>query len=81
MTKLLTEAFSDAARLPEEQQNRLAHLVKKFARDPSGMSGDFYWEALLADPRSEAVLEALAKEAEQEIAKGDVFDPDSLCEK
>jgi hypothetical protein len=34
------------------------------------------WDELFADPRSKAVLQKLAAEADDEIARGDVFDFD-----
>jgi hypothetical protein len=79
MTKLLQEAFADAQNLPEDQQDRLAHFIKRLVHEPEGMSGDAYWEMLLADPRSDDLLERLAQEAEEEIARGGGVGLDDLC--
>jgi hypothetical protein len=81
MTELLKQAFGDAQRLPEHQQDRLAHFIKRLVSDPDAVNGDAYWEMLLADPRSDEVLERLAREAEDDIRRGDVVDLDALCER
>jgi len=81
MTKLLEEALADAHLLPEHQQVRLAHFIKRLVREPEKMNGDAYWEMLLADPRSDDLLERLAQEAEDEIARGEAIDLDALCKR
>lgn len=78
MTKLLQEAFKDAQNLPEEQQDRLAHFIKRLVHEPESVSGDAYWEMLLADPRSDNLLERMAREAEAEIARGEGVDLDEF---
>ncbi len=79
MIKLLEEAMADAQALPEHQQERLAHFIKRLVHSPEAVSGDAYWEMLLADPRSDELLEALAREAEDEDARGETIDLDVLC--
>ena len=79
MTRFLQEAFAEAEKLPQEHQDRLAHLIKRFARDPSTISDDLYWELLLADPRSEQVLAKMAEEAQAEVDRGEVYDIETLC--
>ena len=81
MTKLLEQALAEAQALPEHQQDRLAHFIKRLVLDPRSVNGDAYWEMLLADPRSDGLLEQLAKEAEDESARGEAMDLDDLCEK
>ncbi len=79
MTKLLEQALADAQTLPEHQQERLAHFITKLVHSPDTVSGDAYWEMLLADPRSDELLEVLAREAEEEDARGETTDLDVLC--
>jgi hypothetical protein len=81
VTKLLEEALADAQALPEYQQDRLAHFIKRLVRDPETVSGDAYWEMLLADRRSDDLLEILAKEAEEEDARGETIDIDAPCKR
>ena len=73
MTKLLEQAFSEISRLPEEEQNVIAQAIMELMPDAAA---DREWEHLTSDPRSEKVLERLIKEAEAEIARGDVLDTD-----
>jgi len=74
MTTLLQEAFVEAQALPEDQQDRLAHFIKRLVHNPEAVNGDAYWEMLLADPRSDDVLEQLAREAREEHARGETID-------
>jgi hypothetical protein len=69
MSKLLDLAIEKVRALPEPDQDEIAELLLNGLSD-----SDKKWEALFADPRSEAVLEQLWAEAEQEIARGEVFD-------
>ena len=72
MTELLEKAFAEAAKLPEEEQRRLAEwlLIELSAERP--------WEALLAN--SSDSLERLAEEALREHRAGrtEPLDPDQL---
>ena len=79
MTKLLKEALADAQTLPEHQQDRLAHFIKRLVHDPEAVNGNAYWEMLLADPRSDDLLERMAQEAREEVARGEAVDLDELC--
>lgn len=79
MTKLLEQAIAEAQALPEHQQDRLAHFIKRLVLDPQSINGDAYWEMLLADPRSDDLLEQLAQEAQDEAARGEAIDLDDLC--
>ena len=79
MTKLLEEALADAQKLPDDQQDRLAHFINRLVHDPEAINGDAYWEMLLADPRSDDLLERLAQEARDQDARGETIDLDALC--
>jgi hypothetical protein len=72
MTELLEKAFAEAAKLPEEEQRRLAEwlLIE--------LSAERRWEALLAN--SSDSLERLAEEALREHRAGrtEPLDPDQL---
>ena len=81
MTKLLEEALAEARTLPERQQERLAHFIKRVVHDPEGLNGDAYWEMLLADPRSDDLLERLARGAEEEVARGEAINLDDFCKR
>ncbi len=71
MTKLLEQAFARASALPENRQNDFAqHLLEQ-------LEGDQKWDALFADPRSDALLEQLAAEAMLEIERGEAEDFDA----
>lgn len=65
MTRLLTEAFEKAKRLPADLQDAIASDLIEM------IDGDTRWERLLADPRSEAVLNKLAAEAIAEDERGE----------
>jgi hypothetical protein len=81
MTKLMKEALAEAETLPEHQQERLAHFIKRLVHSPEMINGDAYWEMLFADPRSDELLERLAKEAQDEIARGEGVDLDDFLNK
>jgi hypothetical protein len=70
MNALLNKAISAIKRLPEAEQEAIAREVL------DRIEADARWDALLADPRSEAVLERMADEALDEIRRGDVVDGD-----
>jgi len=72
MTKLLEEAFEEAARLPEEQQNSIASWLLAELRSEQKWTDAF--------ARSTDKLSGLADEALREHAAGKTrpLDPDSL---
>lgn len=62
MTKLLEKAFTEAAKLPEEAQDRIAaHLLQELADDAK-------WDASFA--ASGSLLERMAAEALEEYREG-----------
>ncbi len=62
MTKLLEKAFAEAAKLPEEAQDRIAtHLLQELADDAN-------WDASFA--ASASLLEQMATEALEEHRVG-----------
>jgi len=72
MNTLLEKAFEEASKLPELEQNALAHwLIEEVLAERK-------WEATFA--KSEPLLEKLAKEAlaEHEQGKTEVLEPDRL---
>ena len=69
MTKLLDVAIEKARALPEPEQDELAALLLRALE-----YSDEKWDALFSDPRSGLALEKLWAEAEQEIARGEVYD-------
>jgi hypothetical protein len=70
MNILLAKAISELQKLPEAEQEAIAREVLE------RIEADARWEKLMADPRSEAVLERLAAEARDEIQRGDIVDTD-----
>ncbi len=74
MTRILEDALQEARALPDRQQERLGQFIKRLVHDPEAVNGDAYWEMLLADPRSDEMLERLAQEAGEHAARGDVVD-------
>jgi hypothetical protein len=73
MTKLLEKAFSEISRLPAEDQDVIAEAIMNLMPD---VASDREWDSLTADPRSEKLLEKLVKNADAEIARGEVHDTD-----
>jgi hypothetical protein len=71
MNALLDKAISAIRKLPEVEQEEIAREVLERTE------ADARWDALFADPRSEAALNRLADEAEADIRRGEVlnFDP------
>lgn len=61
MSALLDKAISAIQKLPEEEQEAIAREVLE------RVEANARWDALFADPRSEAVLKRLADEARDEI--------------
>ncbi|MEA1901723.1 MAG: hypothetical protein U9N47_13395 [Thermodesulfobacteriota bacterium] len=68
MTKLLENAFNEASKLPEIEQN----VIGRWLLDE--IKADKKWEKLFAE--SEDVLEQLAQEALMEYKKGNTKDLD-----
>ena len=70
MNALLDKAIKAIEKLPEAEQEAIAREVIE------RIEADARWDALFADPRSEALLERLADEALDEIRRGAVVDGD-----
>ena len=64
MTKLLQQVFEMASELPEEQQDRLAHILME------ELDSDRKWDELFSRPESEELLDRLADEALTEHRAG-----------
>jgi sugar-specific transcriptional regulator TrmB len=70
MNTLLDKAIFAIRKLPEAEQEAIAReLLER-------IEADGRWDALFADPRSEALLERLADEARDEVRRGEVYDGD-----
>jgi hypothetical protein len=70
MNALLDKAIFAIRKLPEAEQKAIAReLLDRIEADARG-------DTLLADPRSESLLDRLADEALDEIRRGDVADGD-----
>lgn len=70
MNAILDKAISAIQKLPEAEQEAIAREVLE------RIEADARWDALFADPRSEALLEKLADEAIDEVRRGHVVDGD-----
>ena len=70
MNALLDKALIAIQKLPEAEQEAIAREVLQ------RIEADARWDQLLNDPRSKDVLQRLADEAEEDIARGDVLDID-----
>ena len=70
MNALLDKAIFAIRKLPEAEQEAIAREMLE------RIEADARWDALFADPRSEALLERLADEALEEVGRGDAFDCD-----
>jgi hypothetical protein len=68
MNALLDKAISAVQTLPEAEQEEIAREILE------RIDANARWDALFADPRSEALLNRLADEACDEIRRGDIFD-------
>ena len=64
MNKLLGEAFEEAAKLPEGEQDRIARVLFE------EMESDQRWDELFATPESEVFLERIADETIAEHRAG-----------
>jgi hypothetical protein len=70
MNALLDKAIFAIRKLPEAEQEAIAREILE------RIEADARWDALFADPRSEALLDVLADEALEEVRRGDVVDGD-----
>jgi sugar-specific transcriptional regulator TrmB len=70
MNALLDKAIFAIRKLPEAEQEAIAREILE------RIEADARWDALFADPRSEALLERLTDEALNEIRRGEVVDGD-----
>jgi hypothetical protein len=64
VTKLLEQAVDQARRLPDAEQDAVAHLILH------RIESDRQWDELLAKPESDALLERMAQEARREHQAG-----------
>lgn len=68
MTRLLDQVIREVTRLPEADQDRIAHLIMAELQAEAGWDERFR--------RSQGKLSRLAEAAREEIARGDVLDED-----
>lgn len=73
MTKLLEEAFDELSRLPEGDQDAIAKALISLLQNTAD---DKEWDQLTQDPRSDKALEYLLHIADEDSARGEVFDID-----
>lgn len=64
----------EAKSLPEELQNALADKIDALVQEIV----DLRWDALLSDPRSDALLEQMISEARAEFHAGETTDLDDF---
>lgn len=64
MIEPLKDAFNAAAQLPEDEQRRIAELIKM------ELASEQRWQPLFHDPRSERLLEKLVAESLAEDSAG-----------
>lgn len=64
MNQLLKKAFDEAAKLPEDDQDRIARLLLE------EMESDRRWDELFATPESESFLERMVDETIAEHKAG-----------
>lgn len=68
MSALLDKAIFAIRQLPEAEQEAIAREILE------RIEVDARWDALFADPRSEALLDRLVDEALDEVRRGEVLD-------
>lgn len=61
LTHRLREAIQNASHLPPDEQDALAAKIESAVKDA-------LWDALLNDPRSDALLQQMIEDAEKEEA-------------
>jgi hypothetical protein len=71
MSKLLEQAFHEASKLPEEDQNIIAQMVLSFIRVDEEEEAE--WEALVRSPESQRFLDKMVREVKEEKAKGNLL--------
>lgn len=65
MVEELRRVFEQVQRLPEDVHRQIAEMVALELEQHE-------WDTLVGSPKGQDVLEQLAKEAREEIARGDV---------
>ena len=70
MSTVLEQALEQLKTMPAEAQEAIAHDLLDMIRS------ERKWDELFADPRSEALLERMAKKVQAEIGGGDVIEGD-----
>ena len=68
MTKVLEQAFREAERLPEEDQQIIADFIVHFIHPDEKEEAE--WEALVQSPESQRFLDKMVEEVMEEKAKG-----------
>ena len=76
MSALLAKAIEAAALLPETEQDAIARALLADIRERLDAIGDAKWDALFADPRSDAVLKRLSDETLADLEAGRTLDCD-----
>ena len=74
ITKLLENAFQQASWLPEAQQNAIATALLEVMQDDK--KDEAAWDTLVGSAASQRLLEEMARQVEEEIARGETFDFD-----
>jgi len=67
MTKVLEQAFREAERLPEEDQQIIADFIVHFIHPDEKEEAE--WDALVATPESQAFLDKMVRELKEEEEK------------
>ncbi len=70
MTTLLEKAIDQIKQLPEAEQDEIARELLEM------LGSEQRWDALFADPRSEALMDKMAAKVRADIAAGRVTDGD-----
>lgn len=67
MIERLRAVVAKAEKLSEQEQEALADRWEELLEEAK-------WEATFADPRSDRALDALAKRAKEQVARGEVYE-------
>ena len=70
MTALLEKAIVGIKQLPDDEQDEIARELLEM------LASEQRWDALFADPRSEALMDKMAAKVRADIAAGRVSDGD-----
>lgn len=70
MTALLEKAIDQIKQLPDTEQDEIARELLEM------LASEQRWDALFADPRSEALMDKMAAKVRADIAAGRVTDGD-----